>query len=113
MSAVRDDETFDRAGRIIAESRVAALAEMIVCRSVAAVRASRTLAAARRRVQELQGVPADERRRCGMLLLAAALAGHVLLAAMLPPPARPTVTLTALALLAAALAGGAAALRNR
>jgi len=113
MSAIRDDSTFDRAGRIIARSRAAALAEKTLCRFVAAVRGSRTLAAARQRVLELQAAPADERRRCGALLLATALAGHVVMANMLPAPARPTVALTALSLLAAAMAGAAAVLRKR
>jgi hypothetical protein len=113
MSAVGDDETFGRAGKIIAESRAAALVEKILCLSVAAVRTSRSLAAARQRVHELQAIPADERRWCGVLLFAAALAGHVVMAAWLPMPARPTLTLTALALLAAGMAAGAAALRSR
>lgn len=112
MSAVRDDETFRSAVRIVTQSRVAALVERLVWRSIAAVRASRSFAVARQRVQEFQAMPADERGWCAVLMMASALAGHVVMAAMLPSPARPTLTLTALALLAAGLAAAAAAVRN-
>jgi hypothetical protein len=113
MKAVRDDETFRRAKKIIAGSRVAALVEGIFRRSVAGVRTSRSFAAARQFVQDLQATPADERGWCAVLMIAAALAGHVVMAAMLPWPARPTLTLTVLVLLAAGLAAGAATVRNR
>jgi hypothetical protein len=112
MRATRDEETFRRAGQIVAQSGVAALVEGIVCRSVATIHASRSFAVARRRVREFQAMPADERGWCVILLVAAALAGHIVMAAVWPAPAKPTVTLTALALVAAGLAAILAAVRS-
>jgi hypothetical protein len=104
MSTANDETMFGRAGQIIAESRVAALVDRVCRRSLATALASRSLAAAQRRVLTVRRVPAGERGVCLLVVIATAVVGHVVMASMLPDVARPTVTLTALLLIAVCLA---------
>ena len=104
MSRFTDgDETMRRAGWIASRSRIAALGDFLVRRSVASLRASRALALARRGLRAFQSLPPAERTRCALIAGAAALAGHVLLARLLPASASPTLSATVVALLGAGL----------
>lgn len=110
MSAITDgDDPVRRAAWIAGRSRIAAIADVAVRRSVASTRSSRALIFARHCLREFQSLPSGERTRCALITLAAALAGHILLAVMLPTPASPTLALTTVALLGAALAARASA----
>jgi hypothetical protein len=102
------DDAMDRARRIVGSSRIAAILDVLVCRSVAGIRSSRATRFGRSRLQEFRSLPPAWRTRCTLIVFATAVAGHVLLAAtLLPASASPTLGLTTVALLGAALAAGA------
>ena len=113
MSAASNETTFVRAGRIIADSRVAALVDRACSRSPAIARASRSFAAAQREVAKLRRLSAGERTVCLAIVIATAVAGHTVMASMLPAAGRPTVWLTALLLAAAGLAAAFATTSDR
>jgi hypothetical protein len=106
------DAMFRRAGRIIGQSRIAALVDRVSRICLASVRSSRFVAAVQQYVATWQTIPAAERASCALVVVATAVAGHLLMASMLPTAARPTLMLTALVLLAVCLAAGAHATRR-
>ena len=113
MSREDDDRADRHAGRVVGDSRIAALLEVAVDGATASVRTSRVAGIARERARAFRALPRAERARCVLLTIAVALAGHLVMASMLPSRARPTPALTAAVLLGATAAAIAASARSR
>ena len=112
MRPAANDGDFDRAGEIIAASRIGTLAVTSWQRLREHAGRSRTAAALRQPWRASQSMSAGDRRRAAVFAVGVALIGHIVLAALEPEAARPTIALTALAWLATVAAAIAASRRN-
>ena len=113
MSDHVDDPLNRDAGRVVGESRIAALIDAALDAATAGARASRVVRIASDRTRAFQALPGTERLRLVLLTITVALVGHLVMASLLPSRARPMPALTAAVLLGASAAAIAASARSR